>query len=173
MLFRSTNTRIIGDAVQGFTNSQIMWNGAASPFGAKQAAAFTYRNAPLNNAAYPMGLVLKASGGTLAVPATYASVTYNAGVVTVSTVTTSGAPVVRGTKTFTLVNGDRLTALADGLGNVFLFRTNSSGNTAYIGVVAIPIVGASAWAPANGGGRVGLQVPVGQRVDDFRAGTIV
>ena len=168
-----TNTRIIGDAVQGFTNSQIMWNGAASPFGAKQAAAFVYRNAPVNNAAYPMGLVLKASGGTLAVPATYASVTYNTGVVTVSTVTTSGAAVARGTKAFTLVNGDRLTALADGLGNVFLFRTNSSGNTAYIGVVAIPIVGASAWAPATVGGRVGLQVPVGQRVDDFRAGTIV
>jgi uncharacterized repeat protein (TIGR01451 family) len=166
-----TNTRIIGDAVQGFTNSQIMWNGAASPFGAKQAAAFVYRNAPVNSAAYPMGLVLKATGGTLAVPATYASVTYNTGVITVSTVT-AGVPAVRGTKAFTLVNGDRLTALADGLGNVFLFRTNSSGNTAYIGVVAIPIVGASAWAPATGGGRIGLQVPVGQRVDDFRAGTI-
>jgi uncharacterized repeat protein (TIGR01451 family) len=167
-----TNTRITGDAAQGFTNSRIMWNGANSPFGAKQAAAFTYRNAPVNNAAYPTGLVLKASGGTLAVPATYASVTYNTGVITVSTVTTSGAPIVQGTKAFTLVNGDRLTALADGLGNVFLFRTNSGGTTTYIGVVAIPIVGALAWAPASGGGRVGLQVPAGQRVDDFRAGTI-
>jgi uncharacterized repeat protein (TIGR01451 family) len=167
-----TNTRIIGNAAQGFTNSQIMWNGTGNLFGAKQAAAFVYRNAPVNNAAYPMGLVLKASGGTLAVPATYASVTYNLGVVTVSTVTTSGTPVLRGTKAITLVNGDRLTALADGLGNVFLFRTNSSGTTTYIGVVAIPIVGASAWAPATSGGRAGLQIPVGQRVDDFRAGTI-
>jgi uncharacterized repeat protein (TIGR01451 family) len=168
-----TNTRIIGDAAQGFTNSQIMWNGAASPFGAKQAAAFMYRNAPVNSAAYPMGLVLKASAGTLAAPATYASVTYNAGVVSVSTVTTGGAPVLRGTKAVTLANGDRLTALADGLGNVFLFRTNGGGTTTYVGVVAIPIVGASAWAPATGGGRIGLQIPVGQRVDDFRAGTIV
>jgi uncharacterized repeat protein (TIGR01451 family) len=168
-----TNTRIIGDAVQGFTNSKIMWNAApstSSTFGAKQAAAFTYRNAPVNNT----GLVLKASGGTLAVPATYVSVTYNIGAVTVSTVTSSGAPVVQGLpKPVTLANGDRLTALADGLGNVFLFRTTGGGTTTYIGVVAIPIVGASAWAPATGGGRIGLQVPVGQRVDDFRAGTIV
>jgi uncharacterized repeat protein (TIGR01451 family) len=171
-----TNTRIIGDAAQGFTNSKIMWNAApstSSTFGAKQAAAFTYRNAPVNNAAYPMGLVLKASGGTLAVPATYVSVTYNTGAVTVSTVTSSGTPVVQGLpKPVTLANGDRLTAMADGLGNVFLFRTTGGGTTTYIGVVAIPIVGASAWAPATGGGRIGLQVPVGQRVDDFRAGTI-
>ena len=55
-------------------------------------------------------------------------------------------------------------ALQDGTVAVYK-RTGVT--TTLVGAVVIPTSGAGSWSPGTGGGRIGMQLPNGGRVDDF------
>ena len=43
-------------------------------------------------------------------------------------------------------------------------------NATLIGAVRIPTTGTGAWTQGTGGGRIGILLPNGQRIDNFAAG---
>jgi hypothetical protein len=61
--------------------------------------------------------------------------------------------------------GDKLSAVSDANGTVYVWKTTGA-TTTYVG--SVPIPGAGFW---TGTGRAGLQLPTNARVDDFAAGT--
>jgi hypothetical protein len=143
---------------------QAVWNVPVGGFGAKQGAAFTFANTTLNNSA----LILKATGGSAASPANFIRVLYNAGSVTVATTTNSGITyTVRATLAATFANGNTLSAVANADGSVDVWQ-----NTTFIGHVIIPTVGVGAWTQGTAGGRIGIQLPAGARVDNFSGQTV-
>jgi hypothetical protein len=145
-----------------------VWNGSGNVFGTKQAAAFTFASATLNSAA----LMLKASGGTLALPQNFIRVQYNAGSVAVATTANLGVSFTpRGSFATTFANGDRLTAQADATGSVSIWKT-SGATTTFVGTAVIPTAGAGAWPQGTGGGRIGISLPANARIDDFAAGSL-
>lgn len=150
---------------------RAIWNGAGNVFGAKQAAAFTFANTTLNNS----GLILKASGGSLTTPVNYIRVNYASGQVAVATTNNGNilAPtyVTRATFPAAFASGDTLTAMVDATGTVNVWKTTGA-TTTFIGSVTIPTSGAGAWTQATGGGRIGMLLPVGGRVDNFAGGTV-
>jgi|GEM_PF-120830 len=154
-------------------NGTAMWNGAGTPFGSKQAASFTFATAPASNTA----LFLKASGGTNAAPANYIRVLYSAGNVVVAT-TNNGNSLfppptftARGSLPATFATGDKLTAQADATGVVSIWKT-SGATTTFIGNVSIPTSGVVGWTQGTGGGRIGILMPTGARIDDFAAASL-
>jgi hypothetical protein len=143
-----------------------MWNGAGTPFGNRQGAAFTFATAPVSSGT-PNSLLLKASGGAANTPANYIRVAYSAGSVGVATTTNAGATLTtRGTFAATFAAGDTLSAVALENGTVNVFRT-SGATTTLVGTVTIP--GAGFW---TGGGRIGVLLPMNARIDDFRGATV-
>lgn len=149
-----------------------MWNGLGNVFGAKQGAAFTFANTPSSGSF----LILKGSGGSANTPANFIRVIYNTGSGgTVTVATTINAGISYTTRaTFTgvgFVNGDTLSAVADATGKVNVWKTTGV-TTALVGSVAIPTSGAGAWTQGTGGGRVGVMLPTGARVDKFSGGTV-
>ncbi|MFN8597516.1 MAG: DUF11 domain-containing protein, partial [Anaerolineae bacterium] len=149
------------------------WNVPSGGFGAKQGAAFTFANAPLNNTT----LLMKVSGAPVlaGVAPNFLSVVYqtaNGGQIVVQTTTNyGGVQTVRATFPATFAAGDTLSAVADGTGTVYVYKT-SGAVTTFVGMVNIPTSGAGAWAPGASGGRIGVLLPTGARVDDFRGGTL-
>ena len=92
--------------------------------------------------------------------------------VTVATTTNSGGTLTpRATFAATFANGDTLSAVADGTGAVSVYKTSGATTTA-VGSVAIPTSGTGAWTQGTGGGRIGIQLPISQRIDDFAGGTL-
>ena len=167
--FIQVNTNQASDlTMSGFA----FWNGAGNVFGAKQGAAFTFVNTTVNGS----WLMLKASGGTAAFPANYIRVLYNNGAVAVSTTTNGNSfpasYTTRGTFPVAFTSGDVLTAQADATGTVSVWKTTGA-TTTFVGQVAIPTSGTGAWTQGTGGGRMGLLLPVGGRVDNFAGGTVV
>jgi hypothetical protein len=162
-----TNTNQAYAALPGWA----MWNGTGSAAGAKQAAAFTFANAPVNDS----WILLKGSGGSANTPANYISVRYAGGIVTVAT--TNDAGLTSSTRatftgpTATFVSGDRMTAMADASGNVFVWKTSGT-TTTLVGSVTIPTTGGFSWPQGTAGGRIGMLLPTGARVDDFSGGTV-
>ncbi len=146
----------------GIVAGAATWNVPSGGFGATQSAAFTFANAVVNNSA----LVLKASGGTAAVPSNFIRVQANGSQVVVATTTNSGLSyTTRGTLSGTFASGDIMTARVDATGTVFVWKT-TGGTDTYLGSVAItPNTG---W---TGTGRIGIQLPTNGRVDDFAGGT--
>jgi hypothetical protein len=145
-----------------------MWNGTGNAAGAKQGAAFTFSNTSSSE----RWLILKASGGSNSTPANYISVRYASGTVTVATTNDAGVTSsIRATFPATFATGDTMTALADASGNVFVWKT-SGATTTYVGGVTIPSVGGFSWPQATGGGRIGILLPTGARVDNFGGGTV-
>ena len=136
---------------------QAIWNNPTAGFGTAQAAAFTFVNITVNNAA----LILKASGGTATAPASYIQVLYNAGQVTVATTVNSGGTfTTRGTLAVTYSLGDTLTAIARSNGSVEIYR-----NGKYAGTVT--------GTTFTGSGRIGMRfLASGIRVDNFSGGTL-
>jgi hypothetical protein len=138
------------------------WNSAS--FNNLQGAAFTFSNAPVNGTA----LILK-STGTSNLPSSYIRVRYNAGTVVVES-TVNGASILP-PPTFTVAatltpqtpvsTGNQLFATVDatGLVNVWIDAT-------FIG--AAQLTNTATWT--TGGGRVGMQMPSGQNVDNFLGG---
>ena len=137
---------------------QATWNVPTGGFGAKQGAAFTFANTTLNNAA----LVLKATGTvTLGVPRNFIRVRAAGAQVLVETTTSNGTTTIaQGAFPATLASGDTLTAVANADGSVDVWQ-----NTTYLGRSA-------AVAAFIGTGRIGMQLPRGARVDDFRGATV-
>lgn len=137
-----------------------LWN---APFGAAQAAAFTFSNTPGDGSA----LVLKGSGLSVGgVDLSYLRVRY--------TTAGGGQVVVEGTTNLGLTfdayatlaapfaSGNRLTAQVDGTGGVSVWRT-AGATTTLLGTAASPFAG---------GGQIGLQLPLGGRVDNFAGGNV-
>ena len=134
------------------------WN--ATVFGPKQAAAFTFANTTVNT----NDLYLKASGGfTLGTYQNAIRVRYNAGQVSVETTTNFGLSfTTAGTIAATFANGNTLTALADASGIVYVWQTVGA-TTTFLGQAATGV---------TGGGRIGLHLANGARVDNFAGGTV-
>jgi hypothetical protein len=131
------------------------WNGASATFGSKQAAAFTYANATLNNS----DLFLKVTGTfALGLYPNGIGVNYNAGTVTISTYSNLVQSVV-GTLSTTLASGSTLTALADANGWVYVWN----GST-FVGAVQTSVTGST--------GRIGMHLANGARIDNFSGGTV-
>ena len=125
-------------------------------YGTSQAAMFTFANTTVNN----NWLWLKA-GGTQVLGA-YPNgirVAYNAGQVTVANVNGGNANVV-GTFAATFAANDKLLAVADATGTVYVWKI--SGTTAtFVG---------QATTTFTGGGFIGMHLAQGARVDDFAGG---
>lgn len=143
-------------------------------FGAKEGAAFTIANATLTNDA----LILAASGTPLAsVYPNYVRVLISGGTATVATTTNAGlAYTAAGSVALpagaTFANGDTVTAVIDGstavaAPTVYIWRTTSANLTTYLG--SVQITPNALW---QAGGRVGVQLPAGARVDNFAGATV-
>jgi uncharacterized repeat protein (TIGR01451 family) len=138
-------------------------NWTLTTFDSHQGAAFTFTNAPIDGAA----LVLKATNGTTGTtvaPQNFVRVRYNAGTLVVEATTNGGSSfATAATLQATVANNGRVTAEVNALGQVKV----------WIGTTFV----ATATLPANalwttGGGRIGMQLPSGQTVDDFSGGTL-
>ncbi len=151
-------------------------NWSAATFGAKQGAAITF----VQNAGSPTApvsgssLLLKVTNGagSAANPANYIRVQYQTtggGRVLVQTTTNGNNLVPTFTTTGTLTSGafasgDTLTAVANADGSVDVWKTTAANVATYIGRTAT--------SAFTGGGRVGIQLPLGARMDNFKGATV-
>ena len=163
--------RVNANQASALVTGQAMWNPAAATFGPKQGAQITFANATLNNTA----LILKASGGTASAPAKYIRVRYqtnNGGRIIVGTTINSGNNITQqgADLAVSFVNGDKLGVIVDALGVVSIYKTAlATGVTTLVGTRPVPITGPSSFVA---GGRIGIQLPAGGRVDNFSGGTM-
>lgn len=148
------------------------WN-VPGAFGANQAAAFTFASP---NAANRNGtsLILKANGtlnglGVYPQAIRVRYTTSGGGRVIVETTTNGFSFTQRGTLVGSFANGNTLTALADAEGRVFVWKT-AGATTTLLGQIALPTTGANAFT--TGGGRIGMRLLSGNRVDNFRGGDV-
>jgi uncharacterized repeat protein (TIGR01451 family) len=158
-----------GNTSTGLANANIAgnayWNVTPTGFGAKQGAALTIANTTLNGDS----LILKATGTvTLGVAQNFIRVNYTgAGNVVVSTTTNFGvgttSSVTLNNANSTFANGDTMTALVDATGALTVWK-----NTTLVGTVTLPNV--ALWT--TGGGRIGIDLQAGARVDNFAGGTV-
>ena len=156
-LFNTAAIRVNGNqATTALFPGDAIWG---APFGASQAAGFTFANTTVNNT----GLYLRvnAMGGiNNAQPVNFLLLTYNNGNLTLSTNNANNA----GQLPVTFANGDTLTARTDAGGTiVFVYK-----NGTYVGLLQAP----ANWGPTGLGGRVGIRLPTGGRIDDFQGATL-
>jgi hypothetical protein len=152
----NVNTGVASAAIAG----NAYWTAV---FGSKQAAAFTVVNTTVNGDS----LVLDATGSVnlFGVQQSFIRVRYTGSGAAVETTTNAGSSyTTAATLTGTVVNGDTLTALVDATGTVFVWNTHLGADT-FLGA-------ASLGAPWTGGGKVGMQLPTGARVDNFAGGNV-
>jgi hypothetical protein len=156
-------------AFDPLTAGTAFWNLAS--FGARQAAAFTIANTTLNNDA----LILAATGTpVLSTYPNFIRVLYNNtnNTVTVATTTNGGLTYTTvGSFAGTFANGDKITAMLDGTNavaapTVYVWRTTSANVTTFVG--SVQITSSPTW---TAGGRIGVQMPAGARIDNFSGGT--
>jgi hypothetical protein len=145
-----------------------MWNGTGNVFGTTQGAAFTFANTPMSNTS----LMLKGSGSTNSqgLMTNFVRVVYSTsggGTLTVQTTTNGGSSfTTAGTLTSfgNFASGDTVTVLVDNTGTLYVWKNTST--------TPIGGAGVSLGAGFTGTGRIGMQVPVGARIDNFAGGTI-
>jgi hypothetical protein len=121
--------------------------------------------------------VLKVTGGSATIPANFIRVQYSSaggGTLTVASTTNGGLTFTSATGgTLTgfgnFVTGDTLTAVVDQTGVVYLWKTTAANVTTAIGN-ATPVASGTLWS--TGGGRIGVQLPNGARIDNFRGGDV-
>jgi uncharacterized repeat protein (TIGR01451 family) len=169
-LFGNASIRVNANQAYALISGNAIWNVPSGGFGNKQAASFTFANAPTRSGSILPGLVLKATGGPATTPSNFIRVSYqnNTNTLTVATTTNSGVTMTtRASFTVTLASNDVLSAAAYNDGTVRVYK-----NGVAIGSVAISTSGLGAWTQGTGGGRIGIQLPTGQRVDAFSGGTI-
>ena len=163
--------RVNANQASALITGQAMWNPAGATFGPKQGAQITFANTTLNNTA----LILKASGGSASTPSKYIRVRYqtnNGGQIIVSTTINSGNNFTQlaGNLAVAFVNGDKLGVIVNALGVVSIYKTSvATGLTTLVGTRQALITGTSSFAA---GGRIGMQMPTGGRVDNFSGGTM-
>lgn len=159
--------RVNANQAQALLPGQAIWNLPPGGFGAKQGAALTIATTT------PTGdsLILKATGGTATTPVNYARVRLTASTVVIETTTNSGGAFASaGTlnnANSTFANGDVLTAQVDAGGLVSVWRTRGA-TTVLVGSIQLP--NNALWN--TGGGRIGISLPTGARVDNFSGGTV-
>ena len=141
------------------------WNAPVAGFGARQGAAFTIPATP-SSTLNGDSLILKASGGVLlGAHDNYIRVRTTGSQVFVEATTNFGVAFTNmATFAATVGSGNRLTAVANTDGSVDVWRT-AGAVTTYLGR-------SSPNATFAGGGRIGMQLPDGARVDDFSGGTL-
>jgi hypothetical protein len=141
--------------------------------GATQGAGFNFASAPANNTA----LYLKATGGIGAISGQLQNavrVLYNtAGNVTISTTTNGNALLPTYTNAVAaistsgaLVNGNSLLAAVDNTGKVWVWKVVGA-TTTLLTPVGVQLPNNALWT--TGGGKVGMQLPNGARIDNFVA----
>lgn len=166
VLFGASSVRVNANQAFGAVGGTAFWGGA---FGSRQAAALTFVGNPVTGTS----LLLKASGNlVLGTYPSFIRVNYNAGSIAIQTTVNGGLQFITQstlTTDATFVAGDTITAMADGSGVVSVWRTRGTTNT-YIGQAQMPTAGALAFTA--GGGRIGIQLPGGARVDDFRGAAV-
>jgi hypothetical protein len=137
------------------------WNLPSTGYGTQQAAAFSFANTPVAGSS----LVLKASGGSATLPASFIRVRYSASNMVVETTSNAGVnyTAAGNLSTSAFAAGERLTAMVDASGMVYVWRTAGT-ITNLIGSVSTGFTGA---------GRIGMQLPLGARVDDFAGGDVL
>jgi hypothetical protein len=158
--------RVNANVAYANTSGQAIWT--APLFGAHQGAAFTFTTPNLNNS----GLLLKASGASVASPQNYVLVRYeinnNVGRIRVYT-TSNGGNSLNTRATFanqSFSNGDTLTATVDAAGLVRVWK-----NAVYINSVQLPTTGNDIWTV--GTGRIGMSFGSNnRRVDNFHGGNL-
>jgi hypothetical protein len=140
----------------------------SNSLGPRQAAAFTFTSATLNNTS----LWLKAGANYVA--GAYLQgirVRYNNGQVFVETTANGGLTFQQhGSVAASFANGNQLTALVDATGQVFLWKSVGNTNTLLGAAIQLPTTGDRAFT--TGSGRIGLYLPPGARVDNFAGGTV-
>lgn len=166
-LFGNASIRVNNNNAYALLFGSAMWNSPSGGYGNRQGASFKFTNAPVSGSVSP-SLILKGSSGSSSSPTNYILVSYqnSTGLVTVSTTTSSGT-VLRATFPATFAAGNVLGATAYNDGRVFVYK-----NGVAIGGVTIPTSGSGAWTQGTSGGRIGIRLPIGQRVDDFSGGTV-
>ncbi|MEP7135950.1 MAG: SdrD B-like domain-containing protein [Chloroflexota bacterium] len=143
------------------TLNGAMWNNPTGGFGAKQGAAFTFANTPINGSS----LILKATGGSANSPGSFIRVQYNGTQAVVQTSTNSGVTYTTVSSfAATFVNGDTLTVVANTDGSVDVWKTTAANVTTYLGHSSITAF--------TGSGRIGIYIPNNARVDDFKGQTV-
>ena len=163
--------RVNANQAYALITGQAMWNPAGATFGPKQGAQITFANTTLNNTA----LILKASGGSASTPSKYIRVRYqnnNGGQIIVSTTINSGNNYTQlaGNLAVAFVTGDKLGVVVESSGVVSIYKTSvATGLTTLVGTRQALITGTSSFAA---GGRIGIQMPTGGRVDNFSGGTM-
>jgi uncharacterized repeat protein (TIGR01451 family) len=159
------NVRVNGQQAYAMQAGSAYWNGPGNSFGAKQGAGFTFGNVLSNTC-----LVMKATGGTATAPARFVRICYQTnagGRIVVSTTTNSGGNYsVRGTMNVSFAAGNTLSVIAAADGSVYVYKTVGA-TTTFVGVQST-----GSWPGGSGGGRIGVQLPPGARIDDFKGGTL-
>jgi hypothetical protein len=137
------------------------WNFPSTGYGVQQAAGFSFTNTPVAGSS----LVLKASGGSTNAPASFIRVRYSSTNMVVETTSNAGVSYssAGNLSTSAFAAGERLTAMVDASGMVYVWRTAGT-ITNLIGSVSTGFTGA---------GRIGMQLPLGARVDDFAGGDVL
>jgi uncharacterized repeat protein (TIGR01451 family) len=139
------------------------WNNPTTGFTARQGAAFTFANTPTSSGGVYAAVLLKTSGGTVQAPTSYVQVRYVTGTgnVEVRTTTNGNSFNTRGTiNGANFASGDTLSAVVYADGTLNVYKT-SGVTTTLLGSVNSTFTGT---------GRIGIQLPQGQRVDDFKGG---
>ena len=169
ILLGSAFIQLNGNQARAVASGLAIWNGPTNVYGSVQGASFTFTQtagapaAPVNGSS----LILKASGGTAAAPTNYIRVRYATGPNRVIVETTDNAGInYAQVNAFpvTFATRDTLTAIANADGSVDVRKSSAANVTS--------IVGHSAATTFTGGGRLGIQLPTGARVDNFRVGTV-
>jgi hypothetical protein len=144
------------------------WDVPTGGFGNRQGASFIFRNTPVSGTA----LLLKATGGTTTKRASFIRVVFQNNQLIVATTTNSGSSyTTRATFGGTFATGDLLSATAYADGTVNVYKT-SGPTTTELGSVVIPTSGSGSWLQGTGGGRIGIVMPSGARLDNVAGGTL-
>jgi len=163
-----------GGLCSGIIGTHAYWSGTG-PFSANQGAGFTFASPQPNNR-NGAGVILKANGPYAI--STYRNgirvryVTNNGGQVQVqTTINYGGTWTTRGSVAGSFAQGDTLTATADATGLVTVWKTSTTNATTLLGTVQLPTA-ASTMRWTTGGGRIGIDLQSGRRIDNFRGGDI-
>ena len=143
-----------------FNNGATAYWSATADFGQKQAAQITLSGNNVNNE----GVLLKASGAITGGYQNFVRVRYTNGTVVVDH-TNNGGMTYSGAVTLnsgTLTAGNLLTALVDGTGTVYVWKTVGTTST---------LVGQAA-AAATGTGAIGLYLQQNGQADNFAGGAV-
>ena len=162
VLFGQAAIRVNSQQASAALLGAAYWNGAGSSYSNRQGAAFSFANGQGSGTS----LVLKATGGASR-PTSYIRVQYQGGQVTIATTTNGAGFTNRGSFAASFAQGDVLSATAYGDGTVNVYK-----GATLVASASIPTSGAGSWAPGASGGRIGIQLPTGARVDDFRGGDL-